>query len=93
MVVIGLFVRVDRECAPDVEERLAQLDGATLFPLETPGAVGLLLRAADPDDGYRRLNDELLAVPGVLAAWPLHTELAADPASEPAGAPTATSHR
>lgn len=84
MVTIGVLVRVDDAHLADVTARLSALDGVRVFPLEEPRSLGAVVQAGDLDQAHDRLVNEVEATPGVLCAWPLHTELA--------DAPTAASH-
>ncbi len=75
MVTVGVFVRAWSEQLNEVAGRLDALDGVSTFDLEDPGGIGVLLQGFEPDEAYEKLTGEVMAVEGVLAAWPVHTEL------------------
>lgn len=75
MVTVGVFVRAEIDEIGQVAERLDALESVSTFELEDPGALGVLLQGLDADEAYLKLTQEVMAVEGVLAAWPIHTEL------------------
>ena len=81
MVTIGVLVRVDQTQEPETEARLGVLEGVQLIPLEEPHTLGAVIQAEDLDEAHERLVTQVQTLPGVLCAWPLHTELASTPPS------------
>ena len=75
MVTVGVFVRAEIEEIDQVAGRLQALESVSTFELEDPGGIGVLLEGLDADEAYLKLTGEVMAVEGVLAAWPIHTEL------------------
>ncbi|MAG94794.1 MAG: hypothetical protein CMJ48_13785 [Planctomycetaceae bacterium] len=81
MAVVGVLVRIDTSRQDEIEIALAQFDGATLFPVDEPGQIGLLLEADTTEEAFQTLQCGICCVPGVLGTWPVfsHLEPGADP--------------
>ncbi len=81
MVTVGVLVRAELASVHDVEARLAALEGVTTLELEEPGSIGLVISEESLDSAYATLCDRVKTTDGVLAAYPLHTQL--EPTSGP----------
>ncbi len=75
MVAVGVLVRSELASVPRVKEQLGALEGVTTLDLEELGAIGLVIQSDTLDAAHATLRDEVQATPGVLAAYPLHTQL------------------
>ncbi len=75
MTAIGVFVRAEPGQLEQVRERLSSIDGVETLVLEEPGALGLVLKADDLRAAHELLADQVEKTPGVLCAWPIHTEV------------------
>jgi len=72
MTIIGALVRVDTEQRAVVWQALAQLPGVSPFALDDAAQLGLIIEAANLDDGYRLLQDTVPRTPGVLTVSPAY---------------------
>jgi len=75
MTAIGVFVRAEPGQLEEVRERLASIEGVETLELEEPGALGLVLKADDLRAAHELLANRVETTPGVLCAWPVHTEV------------------
>ncbi len=73
VATVGAFVRVDVETAVEVRDRLAQVVGVTLFDLDEPAKVGLVIEARSLDAAQDKVTQEIKQVEGVLGVWPVYT--------------------
>ncbi|MCP4593750.1 MAG: chaperone NapD [bacterium] len=72
MAVVGAFARIDLADPQAVRDRLAEIAGITLFDLDDPGKVGLVIEADDLDRAHAKLCAEIERVSGVLGVWPVY---------------------
>jgi len=82
MAVVGAFARIDVSDPQAVHRRLAAVDGVSLFDLDPPGKVGLVIEADDLDDAHEKLRTDIERVDGVLGVWPVYAHLEPDEAQE-----------
>ena len=75
MTAIGVFVRAEPGQLEEVRERLSSIDGVETLVLEEPGALGLVIKADGLRAAHQLLADQVEKTPGVLCAWPIHTEV------------------
>ncbi|MDF1839571.1 MAG: chaperone NapD [Planctomycetota bacterium] len=75
MTAIGVFVRAEPGQLNEVRDRLASIEGVETLELEEPGALGLVLKADDLRAAHELLANRVEQTPGVLCAWPVHTEV------------------
>ncbi len=83
MVTAGILVRTAPDSIQEVEARLAALQGVSTLELEEPGAIGLVIEGDSLDAIHATLCDEVQGTEGVLAAWPVHTQLEATETGSP----------
>ncbi len=74
VATVGAYARVDVETATEVRDRLAKLNGVTLFDLDEPAKVGLIVEADNLDIAYRKVTHEISQVKGVLGVWPVYAD-------------------
>jgi len=79
MVTVGVLVRVENESLRDVELALNAIPGVSTLELEEAGSIGLVIEAPDLDAAHSLLCDQVQRTAGVLAAWPIHTQLETQP--------------
>ena len=80
MVIVGVMVRMEPETGASVARCLDDIEGVSSFELVTPPhTLGALIEAPDLEAAHRLLCERVRAVPGVQAAWPVHTELEQGP--------------
>jgi nitrate reductase NapAB chaperone NapD len=91
-VVLGAYARIDPGSRESVRDRLHDLKGVTLFDLDDPGKVGLVIEADDLEKAHQLLTHTVGRTPDVLGVWPVSLELDnASPDQAPAG-PTSPTH-
>jgi len=75
-VVVGVLVRLDGRRYQSAVQSLKQIPGVSTFRVQESGSIGLLLETNSIEAAHTLLRNEVQAVPGVLAAWPvfLHAE-------------------
>ncbi|GEM_PF-2570439 len=73
-VVVGVLCRVFPPLMGEVCECIDSLPGMESFSLGERGRVGVLIEAGSFDQAHQRLQEELLQVEGVQAAWPISTQ-------------------
>jgi len=71
MAVVGVLARIDTTARAGILAALALLPGISTFPVGDDLRVGILVERATLDDAHRAVMEELKAVPGLLAAWPV----------------------
>ena len=77
MVTVGVLVRTSRGETDAVARRLRALDCVVeTLELEEPGTLGAVLRGESLNAAHDALTQQVQPTEGVLAAWPLHAELA-----------------
>ena len=79
MLTVGVFARVETAERERLRERLAPPTCLDVFELEEPNCIGLVIQARDSEAAHDWLQKELRQMPGVLCAWPVHTELDTSP--------------
>ena len=79
MVSVGVLVRVESDSLREVDSALGEIPGVTTLELEEPGSIGIVIEAPDLDSAHSLLCDRVQRTAGVLAAWPIHTQLEAPP--------------
>jgi len=85
-VVLGAYARIDPGSATGLRDRLGDLAGMTVFDLDDPGKLGLVLEADNAEDAHQLLTQTVAHLPGVLGVWPVSLELdGAPPQQAPAG--------
>jgi nitrate reductase NapAB chaperone NapD len=72
VATVGAFARVDMNCIALVHENLSALEGITLFDLEDPAKVGLIIEASNLDLAYDTIQHQIRQVEGVLGVWPVY---------------------
>lgn len=72
MTIIGAYARVCDDHLEAARRGLAAVVGVTVFDLERPGAIGLLVEAASVDLAHAVLTQDLPAVEGVLGILPVY---------------------
>lgn len=70
---VGAFARVDVKTATEVRDRLARIVGVSLFDLDEPAKVGLVIEAHSLDAAHDKVTQEIRQMEGVLGVWPVYT--------------------
>ena len=78
MAIVGAYARIDLADPQAVRCRLAEVSGVTLFDLDEPGKVGLVLEADSLDDAHTTLRAGIEKVDGVLGVWPVYADTESD---------------
>ncbi len=78
MAVVGAFARVDPKDVPATRARLEQLDGVSIFDLDEPPKVGILIEADDIDTAHAILTRQVKVVDGVWGVWPIYVHAEPD---------------
>ncbi len=73
-VVVGVLCRVHPPSMEQVCALINSMDGMETFSLGESGRVGALIEAESFDRAHERLQEELLQIEGVQAAWPVSTQ-------------------
>lgn len=75
-VVLGVLARVDRRTRDAVEQHLVGHPGVSVFAVDDPCQMGILIEEDTLAAAEEILRDRVLMTPGVLGAWPvfLHDE-------------------
>jgi hypothetical protein len=75
-VVLGVLARVDRRTRDAVEQRLTGRPGVSVFAVDDPSRMGILIETESLPVAEETLRDWVMTTPGVLGAWPvfLHDE-------------------
>jgi nitrate reductase NapAB chaperone NapD len=73
-VVVGVLCRVDPLKMREICASINALEGMETFSLGEKGRVGALIEAVSFDQAHERLQEDLLQVEGVQAAWPISTQ-------------------
>ncbi len=94
MITVGVLVRAHEEDLDSVEKQLLELEDVTgSIELEEPGTIGIVLQGSSLNEVHLALTERVQRIEGVLAAWPLHTELGDVPERSPqATSPSRTNH-
>ncbi len=72
-VVVGVLCRVLPRQMEEACACINSLEGMETFSLGEKGRVGALIEARSFDQAHERLQEELMQVEGVQAAWPIST--------------------
>ncbi len=73
-VVVGVLCRVLPPMMGEACACINSIEGMETFSLGEKGRVGALIEAGSFDQAHERLQEELLQVDGVQAAWPISTQ-------------------
>ena len=89
MAIVGAYLRCDPQQLQQVRQTLEACPGASPFALDGAGQLGVLIEANDLKAAHAILRDQVGAVPGVYAAWPVYMNLEDEPdGPEPAEVPS-----
>jgi len=72
MATVGVYARIDTSQAPTIREDLNQLPGVSTFELDDPQKLGLIIEAPSVRAAHDVLTEDVAALRGVLAAWPVY---------------------
>ena len=72
VATVGAYARVDMSCIPQVRAKLATLEGITLFDLDDPAKVGLIIEAANLDMAHDMIQHQIRQAEGILGVWPVY---------------------
>ncbi len=76
MLTVGVFARAEPAQSESLKRMLQPPTCLEVLDLEEEGTLGLVVQASDADAAHAWLQDESRKMPGVLCAWPVHSELA-----------------
>lgn len=85
MAIVSALIRVDGGAHEAVRGRLSALTGVTVFTLDEPDRMGLVIEAPDMDAAHAVLCDDVETTEGVLGAWPAYAHLEPDGVEADAG--------
>ena len=85
MVVVGALVRLEIQLRDRATQLLDQLEGVSTFSIGERGRIGVIVEADSIRAAHARLTEQIQAVPGVLAVWPVFAHYAAECADRDAG--------
>jgi nitrate reductase NapAB chaperone NapD len=56
----------------EVRSQLAAMEGITLFDLDDPGKIGLIVESANLDEAHYTIMHQIRKTEGVLGIWPIY---------------------
>jgi nitrate reductase NapAB chaperone NapD len=78
MAIVGAYARIDPDDVPAVRGRIESLPGISIFDLDEPAKVGIIIESDDVDAAHEKLTRHVRGVEGVWGVWPVYVHFEND---------------